>query len=107
VPDHCVGVFPGEAKGKPPEDIKRLREDVRAKADLLAVRIRDLRHTFASLLVSGGMTLPIIDKLLGHMRVQTTQHYAHLFDDPFRAGHEQVGDILRAKPRLVLDQAAP
>jgi site-specific recombinase XerD len=36
----------------------------------------------ASLLVSGGMTLPMIGRLLGHTRVQTTQRYAHLFDDP-------------------------
>ena len=44
-----------------------------------------LRHTFASLLVSGGMTLPMIGKLLGHRQVQATQRYAHLFDDPLRA----------------------
>jgi site-specific recombinase XerD len=31
-----------------------------------------LHHTFASLLVSGGMTLPMIGKLLGHTQVQTT-----------------------------------
>lgn len=55
---------------------------------------------FASLLVSGGMTLPMICKLLGHTQVQTTQRYAHLLDDPLRAGLEQVGDMLRAKPRL-------
>ncbi|MFN8831643.1 MAG: site-specific integrase [Labrys sp. (in: a-proteobacteria)] len=101
VPEECEWVFPGEAEGKPLQDIKRFWEDVRAKADLPAVRIHDLRHTFASLLVSGGMTLPMIGKLLGHTQVQTTQRYAHLLDDPLRAGLEQVGDMLRAKPRLV------
>jgi integrase len=65
------------------------------------VRIHDLRHTFASLLVPGGMTLPMFGKLLGHTQVQTTQRYAHLLDDPLRAGLEQVGTMLRAKPRLV------
>jgi site-specific recombinase XerD len=94
-------VFPGEAEGKPLQDIKRFLEDVRTKADLPAVRIHDLRHTFASLLVSGGMTLPMIGKLLGHTQVQTTQRYAHLLDDPLRAGLEHVGDLLRVKPRLV------
>jgi hypothetical protein len=47
------------------------------------------------------MTLPMIGELLGHTQVQTTQRYAHLLDDPLRAGLEQVGDMLRAKPRLV------
>jgi hypothetical protein len=37
--------------------------------------------------------------------VQTTQRYAHLLDDPLRAGFEQVGDMLRAKPRLVQAEA--
>ena len=64
---------------------------MRTKAELRGVRIHDLRHTFASLLVSGGMTLPMIGKLLGHTQVQTTQRYAHLLDDPLRAGLEQVG----------------
>jgi site-specific recombinase XerD len=99
-------VFPGDAESKPLQDIKRFWEDVRAKAELPAVRIHDLRHAFASLLVSGGMTLPMIGKLLGHTQVQTTQRYARLLDDPLRAGLEQVGDMLRAKPRLVQDQAA-
>ena len=125
VPEDCDRVFPGDAEGKPlqsmtPESgigflanvmrqekpIKRFWEDVRAKAELPAVRIHDLRHTFASLLVSGGMTLPMIGKLLGHTQVQTTQRYAHLLDDPLRAGLAQVGDMLRAKPRLVQAEAA-
>lgn len=83
--------------------IKRFWEDVRAKAELPAVRIHDLRHTFASLLVSGGMTLPMIGKLLGHTQVQTTQRYAHLLDDPLRAGLEQVGNLLRAVSCIVAD----
>ena len=101
VPEDCEWVFPGDADGKPLQDIKRFWEDVRTKAHLPAVRIHDLRHPFASLLVSGGMTLPMIGKLLGHTQVQTTQRYAHLLDDPLRAGLEKVGDMLRAKPRLV------
>lgn len=105
VPNDCEWVFPGEAEGKPLQDIKRFWEDVRAKADPSAVRIHDLRHAFASLLVSGAMTLPMIGKLLGHTQVQTTQRYARLLDDPLRAGLEQVGDMLRAKPRLVQAEA--
>ena len=41
-------------------------------------RIHDIRHTFASVAVSNGMSLPIIGKLLGHTQVQTTLRYAHL-----------------------------
>lgn len=78
---------------------------MRAKAKLPGVRVHDLRHTFASLLVSGGMSLPMIGKLLGHTQVQTTNRYAHLFDDPLRAGLEEVGDLL--KPKLITVRCIP
>lgn len=96
-------MFPGDAHGKPVQEIKRFWHDVRKKAELADIRIHDLRHTFASLLVSGGMSLPMIGKLLGHTQVQTTQRYAHLFDDPLRVGLNQVGEMLRPKLKLVSD----
>lgn len=50
----CPWVFPGDAEGKPVQEMKRFWDDVRAQASLADVHIHDLRHTFASLLVSGG-----------------------------------------------------
>lgn len=100
-PADCVFVFPGDAEGQPLIEIKWFWDDIRKQAELPGVRIHDLRHTFASLLVSGGMTLPMIGHLLGHTQVQTTSRYAHLFDDPLRAGLDQIGDMLRPKLRLV------
>jgi integrase len=52
------------------------------------------------------MSLPMIGKLLGHTQVQTTQRYAHLFDDPLRVGLDQVGNMLRPKLRLMENDAA-
>jgi integrase len=101
VPKDCPWVFPGDAEDKPLQEIKRFWDDVRVKANLPGVRVHDLRHTFASLLVSGGMSLPMIGKLLGHTQVQTTQRYSHLFDDPLRAGLEEVGEALQPKLRVV------
>ena len=60
------------------------------------VRIHDLRHTYASVAVGGGQTLPVIGKLLGHTQAQTTARYAHLADDPIRAASEAVGATLAA-----------
>jgi site-specific recombinase XerD len=98
-------VFPGDAEGKSVQEIKRFWAGVRVKAGIPDARIHDLRHTFASLLVSGGMSLPMIGKLLGHTQVQTTQRYAHLYDDPLRAGLDQVGEMLRPKLRIVAENA--
>jgi integrase len=47
-------------------------------ADLRNVRLHDLRHSFASILVAGGATLPMIGRLLGHSNINTTNRYAHL-----------------------------
>jgi integrase len=86
-------VFPG-ANGKPLHDIKHFWAAVSRKADLQGVRVHDLRHTFASILASSGLSLPIIGSLLGHTQAATTQRYAHLMDDPLRAATERAGAVI-------------
>ena len=116
-------VFPGPT-GKPLTDIKRTWESVCRKAGLAVevekktrngkvvkgkdgkpvmvwkptVRVHDIRHSFASILVSAGASLPLIGQMLGHTQVQTTQRYAHLFDDPMRKAAETVGAYVLSSP---------
>lgn len=79
------------------------RQDSTPPAGLTDVRIHDLRHTFASVLVSSGLSLPIVGALLGHTQVQTTARYAHLMDDPLRAATERAGALLvRRESSVVL-----
>jgi integrase len=65
-------------------------------AGLSGVRVHDLRHSYASILASAGLSLPVIGALLGHTQPGTTARYAHLFDDPLRAAAERVGAIVTA-----------
>ncbi|GAB4227946.1 MAG: site-specific integrase [Methyloligellaceae bacterium] len=102
----CPWLFPGDAEGKPVQEIRRFWDDCRKRAELPNVRLHDLRHTFASLLVSGGMSLPMIGRLLGHTQAKTTQRYAHLMDDPLRQGVAAVGELLRPRLRVVHDSEA-
>jgi len=64
---------------------------IRKLANLNDVRLHDLRHSFASVAASSGMSLPMIGKLLGHTQAATTQRYAHLADNPIRAANEKIG----------------
>ncbi len=73
---------------------------IRSMAGLEDVRLHDLRHSFASVAVSSGASLPIIGALLGHTSSATTQRYAHLHDDPIKAASEVVGGKIAA---LLLD----
>jgi integrase len=64
---------------------------IRAKVGLDDVRIHDLRHTFASIAASNGLSLPIIGALLGHKQTQTTARYAHLIGQPLIEASEKIG----------------
>ena len=101
VPKRCPWLFPGDVEGQPVQEIRRFCIAVQKRAELPGVRIHDLRHTFASLLISGGASLEMIGKLLGHSQMKTTQRYAHLADSPLRAGVDAVAEILKPRPRLV------
>jgi integrase len=103
VPKGAPWLFPGDTPGQPVQEVRRFWAKIQQETGLADVHIHDLRHTFASLLVSGGASLEMIGKLLGHSQTQTTQRYAHLMDSPLRAGVDAVASAFRPKPRLVHD----
>lgn len=93
IPRTSEVVFPGRHGGHRVE-IKGNWAAIRKAAGLDGVRVHDLRHSYASILASSGLSLPVIGALLGHTQPQTTARYAHLFDDPLRAATERVGAIV-------------
>ena len=69
----------------------RVWRRIRTLAGLAGVRIHDLRHTYASHAIMGGMSLYMAGSLLGHRQPATTARYAHLSDEPQQAAAARVG----------------
>jgi integrase len=67
---------------------------LRKAAGIPDVRLHDLRHTYASVLASAGLSLPVIGALLGHATPVTTARYSHLFDDPLRVATERAAAVI-------------
>ena len=76
--------------------LEQVWQEVREAAGLEDVRLHDLRHSFASVAVAGGASLPIIGALLGHTQAQTTKRYAHLSAAPLQAASGAVAATIAA-----------
>ena len=87
-------LFPTYAEGGGEYSLVTCWRTVCADAGLGRLRLHDLRHTAASQAVMAGENLPLVGKLLGHRRHETTAGYAHLADAHLVEAAEKVGTII-------------
>jgi len=78
---HSDYVFANPKTNRPYVSVYYSWHTARKLAGLSDVRMHDLRHSFASLLINSGRTLYEVQHILGHTQVKTTQRYAHLSQD--------------------------
>jgi integrase len=102
LPRASASVFAGRG-GTAIADLTHPWQRVREQAGLPDVRLHDLRHSFASLGIAAGLSLPEVGKLLGHRSVATTHRYAHLLETAERAASDRLGMVLSR----VLNSATP
>jgi integrase len=89
-------VFPGDRPGKPIVSLRKSWERVCKIARIDALRLHDLRHTYASVGAADGLSLPVIGALLGHSQPATTARYAHLAASPLHEAADAIGARIMA-----------
>jgi integrase len=101
----CSYTFANPKTRLPYASIFRSWDNARKRAGLAEVRIHDLRHSFASLLINQGRSLYEVQRLLGHTQVKTTQRYAHLANETLlaaaNAATDAVGSVMLPKLRTI------
>lgn len=80
--DDYIFLNPISGKIISPTQIRRLINYYMDKAGLERLKLKDFRHSYATLLMSNGYRLEDIKEELGHTSIKTTEkHYATLYDE--------------------------
>jgi integrase len=104
-------IFPSPLTGRPCPSLHFPWTRIKERAILDDLRLHDLRHSFASFLVNEGVSLYVVQGLLGHTQPRTTQRYAHLAQDTLNNAAELVATVIgrpvdRPPPPPPVDLAA-
>lgn len=71
--------FFGGDKPLPPETVRKRFKRYIKKAEVEEIRIHDLRHSFVSMIIHMGATLPVVADLIDDTLEQVTETYAHMY----------------------------
>src|ERR1039457_7509970 len=78
-----------------PRNLERAYREILAIAGLHHVRIHDLRHTAATLLLIQGVHARVVMELLGHSQIAVTMRYSHMVPALRKKAADQMAAVLK------------
>jgi integrase len=90
-------IFPAPTTNRPSPSLYFPWQRIRVRAGMPDLRLHDLRHSFASFLVNSGVSLYVVQGLLGHAHTRYTQRYAHLTPDTLLDAAETMNDVIAVR----------
>lgn len=95
----CFVVLKGPHRGQPltPEGLRMVFRYRRKISRLKKANAHKFRHTFCTNMIRQGVSLPVVQKLMGHSDIEVTMGYVHLsIDDVSREYHQAVASLEKA-----------
>ncbi len=101
-PDAADAVFPNERGGRiSRQSVYRIVEHYGAAVGIAGLHPHTLRHSFATHMLSGGADLRVVQEILGHADISTTQIYTHVdrehIREEYTLAHPRAHAAARAK----------
>lgn len=77
-----------------PRNVNRAWDKVCERAGVPAIRVHDLRHTMATLMLRQGVDVGVVQRMMRHTRRATTSDiYTTVLEEVQRAGADRMGDL--------------
>ena len=89
-------LFVSPRTGERLTEIAKVWDRIRRKAEMPDLRLHDLRHTYASLLVNAGVPIYEVKEILGHSDIKITERYSHLAPETLQKASAAAGDRIIA-----------